>query len=140
MNKPPTWFYVLAVALTAWAMMGCYSYLYEVGMSSADLAGLPAAERAMRAAMPTWITGIFAIAVWSGLVGALCLLARMRFAITAFIVSLVAVVVQFGYTFVATPLLSAQGIGGAAFPIVIALVAVLEIWTARTAAARGWLR
>ena len=141
MTKPPTWYYAVVGVLTLWALIGCYAYLQQVTMSAADLAQLPQTQQDMMAALPTWITAAYAIAVWSALAGAICLLLRLKFAPTAYIVSLVAIIVQFGWIFAATPILSTMGFAEAAgFPIFIAIAGAVSVWFGRMAQARGWLR
>jgi hypothetical protein len=141
MNKPPTWYYVVAGVLTLWALIGCYSYLAQVTMSAADLAALPPAQRDMMAALPSWINAVYAIAVWSALAGAVCLLLRRKFARSAYLVSLVAIIVQFGWTLTALPIIQTMGFAEAAgFPIFIAVVGAISVWFAGKATTKGWLR
>lgn len=141
MNKPPSWFWIVAILAVLWECLGCLSYLREVMMSPADLAALPKAQRDLWLMMPSWLFGIYAIAVWVGLAGAVALLLRRRIARTLFAVSLIAIVVQFGWVFTQTPILKTMRFGEAAgFPIVIALIGVLLLWFAGTGIRRGWLR
>ncbi len=141
MTKPPKWYYGVVGVLTLWALIGCYTYLAQVMMSADDLAALPAAQRDMMAALPTWITAVYAIAVWSALAGAICLLLRMKFARSAYVVSLVAIIVQFGWTLVMLPIIETMGFAEAAgFPIFIAVVGAISVWFAGKAARHGWLR
>lgn len=141
MNKPPTWYWVVAVIAVLWACMGCASYLHEVMMSPADLAALPAAQQQVWKEMPNWLFGVFAIAVWVGLAGAVALLLRRRIARSLYIVSLLAVIVQFGWIFTQTSIFSAMSFGEAAgFPIVIAVAGVVLIWFSGYATRQGWLR
>lgn len=140
MNKPPTWYYVVAVIATVWAMLGCYAYLSQVTMGPAEMAALPQAQQDIWAMMPAWVKGAYAVAVWSGLVGGLSLLARSRFARPAYLLSLVAVVVQFGWTFLATPILSTVGTSAIALPLCVTVAAVLLVWFTNHAIARNWLR
>jgi hypothetical protein len=140
MTKPPTWFYVAAIILIVWECIGCLAYLSQVTMSAADMAQLPAAQREIWAMMPAWVTSAYALAVWVGLAGGVALLLRFRISRTLFIVSLIAVVVQFGWTFLATPLLSTIGGSAAIFPAFIIAVGVMAVWFAGKAAGNGWLR
>ncbi len=141
MTKPPRWYYIVSAVLTLWALIGCYTYLAQVTMSADDLARLPPAQRDMMAGLPEWVTAVYAIAVWSGLAGAICLLLRLKHAPTAYLVSLVAVVVQFGWILTALPIIRTMGfVEAAGFPIFIAIVGAVSLWFARTARARGWLR
>jgi hypothetical protein len=139
-GRVPGWYWAVAVLALLWEAAGCYSYLTKVSMDAAALAQLPAAERDIWTAMPAWVVGAFAVAVWVGLTGAVGLLLRRRWARPAFAVSLVAVIVQFGWTFLATPALSTIGTSAAAFPALILLAAAVLLWFAGLAARRGWLR
>jgi hypothetical protein len=109
-------------------------------MDSAALARLPAAQREIWAAMPGWAVGAYAVAVWAGLLGGLGLLLRRSWAGLAFAASLAGVIVQFGWVFLATPILETVGASAAAFPVFILVVAVALLWYSGFAAKRGWLR
>lgn len=138
--RVPGWYWAAAAFALLWEAMGCYAYLTQVSMDSADLARLPAQQREIWAAMPAWAVGAYAVAVWGGLIGALGLLLRRRWARLAFAVSLLAVIVQFGWTFLATPILTTMGASSAALPAFILAVAALLLWFAESASKRGWLR
>ena len=141
MTKPPTWYYAVAGVLTLWALIGCYAYLAQVTMSAADFAKMPQVQQDMMRGLPTWITAAYAIAVWAALAGAICLLLRMKFAPTAYVVSFVAIIAQFGWIFAATPIIRTMGFTEAAgFPIFIAIAGAVSVWFARMARGRGWLR
>lgn len=139
-GRVPAWYWGAAVVALLWEALGCFAYLNQVSMEAAELAQLPAAQRDIWTAMPGWAVAAYAVAVWGGLTGAVGLLLRRRWARPAFAVSLVAVVVQFGWTFLATPILTTIGTSAAAFPAFIMLVAALFLWFSGFAAKRGWLR
>jgi hypothetical protein len=136
----PGWYWAVAILALGWEALGCYAYLTQVTMDAGDLARLPAAQREIWMSMPAWVTAAYALAVWVGLGGALGLLLRRRWARTAFAVSLAAVAVQFGWTFLATPALSTIGAAAAALPAFIVLIGAALLWFANLAARRGWLR
>ena len=138
-TKVPGWYWAVAVLALLWAAAGCFAYVSQVSMDAADMAALPAAQREIWQMMPAWATAAYAVAVWSGLAGAIGLLLRRRWARPAYIVSLAAVLVQFGWTFVASPILSTVGPSSAAFPLFIVVAGIVLIWFAGTAARRGWL-
>lgn len=140
MTKPPSWFYVAAVILILWEIIGCLAYLSQVTMSAADMAQLPAAQREIWAMMPSWVTSAYALAVWLGLAAGIALLLRFKIARLLYIVSLIAVVVQFGWTFLATPLLTTIGGSAVIFPLFIIAVGVMAVWFSGKAAGNGWLR
>ena len=63
-----------------------------------------------------------------------------RSARVLFWVSLIAVIVQFGYVFAKTDLIAHEGAAKVVpFPIVIALIGVFAIWFSGFAARKGWI-
>jgi hypothetical protein len=139
-TQVPFWYWIVAVLALLWEAAGCYSYLTQVTMKAADIARLPAAQRDPWLSMPAWMWSIYAVAVWVGLTGALALLMRQRWARGLFIVSLVAVIVQFGWVFLATPALARLGASAAALPACIVVIGAALVWFAGVAVRRGWLR
>ena len=139
-DRVPGWYWAVALAALLWNGFGCFMYLSQVGMDPAEMAKLPAVQQEVWRAMPAWAVGAYAIAVWVGLLGAVGLLLRRRWASAAFAVSLAAVVVQFGWTFLGTPIIARMGPSAAAFPAFIFLVVALLLWFSKRAAMRGWLR
>ena len=141
-SKPgvPGWYWAVAVLALLWEGLGCFAYVMQVGMDPAQLAAMPPAQREIWESMPIWVTCAYALAVWIGLAGAVGLLVRRRWARAAFAVSLLAVLVQFGWTFLATPILTTIGTSAAAFPAFILLMAAILLWFSDHAAKKGWLR
>jgi hypothetical protein len=140
MTKPPSWFYVIAAILILWECIGCYAYISQVSMSVVDMARLPAAEQEIWKMTPSWVTSAYALAVWVGLSAGIALLLRFKIARPLYIVSLIAVVAQFGWTFAATPILASVGPTAAIFPLFIIAVGVMAVWFSGKAAMNGWLR
>jgi hypothetical protein len=140
MNKPPSWFYVAAVILILWECIGCYAYLSDVTMTAADMAQLPVAQQDIWKMTPSWVTAAYALAVWIGLAASIALLLRFKIARSLYAVSLIAVVAQFGWTFVATPILETIGPSAAIFPAFIIAVGAMAVWFSGKAIGNGWLR
>jgi hypothetical protein len=136
----PGWYWAVAILALLWEGGGCYAYLTQVTMKAADMGALPAAQRDLWLAMPAWVWSAYAVAVWVGLTGALALLMRQRWARAAFIVSLAAAIVQFGWTFLVKHALSALGAPAAILPAAIILIGAFLVWFAGAASRRGWLR
>lgn len=133
----PAWFWVVAVLALLFELLGCVMYYTQV---SADPATLPIDQRAMWNATPTWMVAAYGVAVWVGLAGAVLLLLRHRHAVPLLLVSLVAVIVQYGGILVVSELRDVVPPIAYAGPIVIAVIAY-GIWHfARHARKRGWLR
>ncbi len=137
----PRWLMPVAAGSILWGMMGCVACWAQVTMSAETLAAMDPADRALFVGMPGWYNPVYAVAVGSGLAGGIALLLRRKLAEPLFALSLAAVVVQFGYLFATSDIIARKGfIGAAAFPIVIALVALGELLVARTGRRQGWLR
>ena len=109
-------------------------------MDAAAIARMSAYDQAFRAHQPAWEVWAYAVAVWTGFIGAVALVARSRLAHPVFVVSLVAVVALFGWIFVATDLIAVKGpLVAMGFPIFIAVAAVGQIWFADHARKREWI-
>ncbi len=139
-GRVPGWYWAVALAALLWNGFGCFMCVSQVGMDAAEMAKLPAVQQEVWRAMPGWAVGAYAVAVWAGLAGAAGLLLRRSWARLAFAVSLIGVIVQFGWTFLGTPILERMGASAAAFPAFIFLVVALLLWFSGAAAKRGWLR
>ena len=139
-TRVPTWFWAVSALAVLWELMGVGSYLYHVTLSPEAIAALPEGQATLMRMTPSWVNGAFAVATWGGLAGAVGLLLRRRWARLLFVISLVAVVVQFGWVFLVAKAHALIGASAAIFPAFIILVAVALVWFAGTAIKRGWLR
>ncbi|TPG14604.1 hypothetical protein EAH84_03775 [Sphingomonas oligophenolica] len=135
----PTWFRIFAVVLLAWGAAGCFAWYQQFRLGADAMGPADAYQRALYAALPVWYNAVYAVAVGTGFLGALALLARSVFARPLFVVALIAVIVQFGWLFATTDILAHRGVGAAGFPIVIVVITGFEIWLARHAQRRGWI-
>ncbi|MBB6092751.1 lipopolysaccharide export LptBFGC system permease protein LptF [Povalibacter uvarum] len=139
-TKPPTWYWVVSVIALLWMLIGVMAWTADLMTDEAALSQMSEAQRQLYESRPQWVFAIYAIAIFSGLAGAIGLLMRKSWSSTAFAISLVAIIVQFGYTF--GPMKAVQVLGAAAavpFPLVIFLLGVLWLWLARHARKAGWI-
>ena len=136
----PSWFWIVSVLALLWELMGVGSYLYHVTLSPEAIAALPEGQAELMRITPAWVNGAFAVATFGGLLGAVGLLLRRQWARLLFIVSLVAVVVQFGWVFLVGKAHELIGPSSAVFPAFIVAVAAVLVWFAGTSIRRGWLR
>jgi hypothetical protein len=139
-TKLPTWFWVVAVAGLLWTVMGVASYFMDVMMSEETLAKMPEAQREIYEARPSWIVAVYAVAVFSALIGGVALVMRKSFAVPAFGVSLVAVIVQFGFVLFGMNVIATLGATAAIFPAVIVILGALLLWFSMQSKSKGWLR
>jgi len=133
-------FWIIAIVLLLWNLIGDAAYLMQVTADLDELARTdPMTADAFRA-MPDWIWSAYAIAVWVGTAGAIALLLRRKIAWVLFAISLAGVIVQFGWTFTATDIIAVKGAGTVVFPLIIAGIALAATLYARRKAADGTLR
>lgn len=139
-NHVPVWFWIVSGLALLWEAMGCYAYVTEVSMNAAQLDALSDGERQLMSSVPVWATAAFAIATWGGLAGAVGLLLRRNWARWLFIVSLIAVLVQFSWWFLVAG--AAEVIGPSAYtmPVAVIVIGAILVWFSTMAAKRGWLR
>lgn len=137
-SRPPTWFWIVALLGLLWELFGVAMYLMHVGVlpNSQEMSD---AERSLMESSPVWVTGLFAIGVFAGALGTLGLLLRKRWARPLLVLSLVAVVLQFGGWLLATDAIRVIGPSVFAMPAVIVAVAILLAWLATVGVRRGWL-
>lgn len=140
-SKPPAWFWIVTILLLLWECAGVWSWWEHWRHGPAAMRATPT-EYDIRyfAALPRWYVWLFALAVWSGLAGGLALLRRQAAARTLYVVSLIATVAMFAYTFTMTDLIAAKGGWVVYFPAVIVALGVVSIWFAGHATRRRWLR
>lgn len=136
--SPPGWFRVVAVLAILWNLVGVWSYLSKVGAAPAMMEMTPE-EVTLAASMPSWATAAFAVAVFGGLLGSLGLLLRKAWARVLLILSLLGMLVQFGWWLLISGAMEQMGASSAAMPAVVVLIGVLLLWLANMGVKRGWL-
>lgn len=136
-HSVPKSFWIGAIAVLLFMLVGVGGYLATV---LTPLDQMPADQQAKMAVMPAWQTAIYAIAVWSGLLGAIGLLLRRRWAERVLLVSLIGAIGTF-LPFAVLSQVRALATGGDALAaaIVIGLCAA-SYWFARYSKQKGWLR
>ncbi|MFP7723022.1 hypothetical protein [Lysobacter sp. A3-1-A15] len=136
----PASHWLIAVIALLWNLLGLAMFVLQVTLSPEALAALPDAQRRVHEATPAWMNMAFGIAVVAGVLGAVALLLRRRWAAMLFAVSLAALVVQILGAFLATPAWAAHGVAGLAMPVLLLVIAGVLWAYARKATTRGWLR
>ena len=138
--RPPWWYWAAAIIALLWTLLGVVAWTMDLMMDPAALAELPANQQALYVARPAWVFVLYAVAVFSGFIGAIGLLLRQRWVTTLFLLSLAAVVVQFGYILFGMDAIGLLGPGEALpFPLTIVLFGVFLLWFARYARRHAWI-
>lgn len=138
--RPPRWYWVVAIIALLWMLIGVLSWVMDLLTDEAAIAQMSAAQQELYRSRPSWIFIVYAIAILTGLLGAIGLLTRKQWAVTALGVSLAAVIVQFGYTFLVMDAIRLLGATAAvAFPLVIFAIGAALLWFALHSRRSGWL-
>jgi hypothetical protein len=139
MSKAPKWFSVVSVLALAWNLIGCAAFAMDMMTTPEDVAKFTPEQQELYAARGTWVVVAYAAAVVFGALGSLALVLRRRWAVQAFVLSLLGVVVMGYGLFV---VVDGLRLGGAATVITQGLVftiGVALLLLGRKAVARGWL-
>jgi hypothetical protein len=140
-HKTPTWYWVVSGIALLWMLFGVAAWVMDLMTDEAGLAQLSEAQRQLYAARPQWLLAVYGVATLSGLLGAIGLLVRKSWASALFVVSLAAIIVQFGYTFLGLHAIEVLGAAAAVpFPLVIFLIGVALCWFSVRSRKAGWFR
>jgi hypothetical protein len=135
------WFWIVAILLALWEVMGCYACVTQIKLGAAAMGPVDDWSLKYYAALPFWYNAVYVVATFGGLLGGVALLLRDKRAAPLFWATFAAIVLMFGYAFVATDLIAHKGLARVLpFPLFIALVGALSIWLGQFAAKKGWLR
>ncbi len=135
----PTSYWIVAVLALLWNLLGVAMFCMQAMLTPEQVAAMPPEQRQILQATPGWLQTAYAVAVFGGVLGAIGLLLKKRWATTFFLLSLVGLVVQCLGTFLVTPAWSVLGPTGLAMPILLLVIALFLLSYSRRAAARGWL-
>lgn len=130
-TRAPVHLWIIGVLALLWNCFGAYDYVMSHMRDTQYIANAmpgvdPNAALAWMDAFPLYAKIGWALGVWGGLLGAILLLIRSRYAVWAFGLSLVGIVLSIGYQIVAAPKLpgSANNAMNTAIPYVIAIIGV----------------
>ncbi|ATW04906.1 hypothetical protein [Sphingorhabdus sp. YGSMI21] len=99
-SKTPVWFWIIGTVALVWNALGLGAYFQQIMMSAEQFAALPQVQQDLLSTQPIWVSAAFAIAVFAGFAAAIALLMRKRIAVRLFLLSLLAVLVQFSSYFI----------------------------------------
>jgi len=136
-DRAPAWFWAMAGFGVLWNLYGIYQFFGTLTPAgrSAMAAGMTAAQAQIYFSLPAWMTAVFAIGVFGGLLGSLALATRRAAALPVFAVSLVGYIGLFAgdvYFGILDAMPSQLAI--LAFVVVVAMALLATAWAARSRA------
>lgn len=139
--KAPWHLWAAGIFGVLWNGFGCFDYfmtmtkgdeyMRDAGMTDAQIAHLHAA--------PAWVTAVWAIGVWGGVLGAILLLVRSKWAVEVFIASFAAFILSLVYVYLIAPVPDAGGMMVIMQAVVFA-GCVFFVWYSMRARKQGLLR
>jgi hypothetical protein len=140
-TKTPFWYWILAVFFLLWNIMGAISFYVHTFISEESFAGLSEAERELYGDYPFWITLVFAVAVFFGLLGSVGLILKRKWAKLAFIISICAIVPQMIHNVFFTNTIAVYGIKQAiTMPILLVGIGFILIIFSNYSIKKNWLK
>ena len=131
------WFLPAAVASMLFMGLGCVAYIMHV---LTDPATLDLEQRTAFEALPAWVLGAQAIAVWVGLAGTILLVMKRKLAEPLLMVSLVAVLIWLAGLLLASEVRENMSANDLLVAIVVTALTWTIFWFARHSRQRGWLK
>jgi hypothetical protein len=99
-SKTPMHLWIVGALAAIWNAFGCFDYLMTQTRNARYLANFTDPQRIYFDSFPVWMEAAWAFGVWGGMLGSLLLLARSRYAVAAFAVSLAGLAVSTLYQYV----------------------------------------
>jgi len=139
-NKPGIAFWIIGIIALLWNGMGVYNYLIQAYQTEAFTSSLNEAQLALMESMPSWNTALFAIAVFSGLIGTIFLLMKKKVSVSLFTLSfLTATVMQLYWLFGTDAVEVFSESMPYLMPVLVIVVCIFLVWYSKDQKAKGVL-
>jgi len=139
--KAPIHLWIVGIVSLLWNAGGAFDYVMSQTKNEGYMAQLSPEQMAFLDNLPTWFEAAWATGVWFSVIGSLLLLFRSRFAVQAFALSLLGLVISSVYTYglAEQRTFEAGGMAAMIFSIIIPVVLVLLLLYARAMTRKGVL-
>ncbi len=121
-------FQLVSIVLLIWNIIGIFSFIAHVSMRAERLAALPEEEQALYENFPLWVTIVFAIAVFTGVGGAIQLIRKDASSVQLFGISLIAVIIQMTYNLFFSQSVAYYGSMSVIIPVLVILFAIFAFF------------
>ena len=139
-NKPNIWFWIIAILALLWNLMGVSRYLMEAYNVESFRANFNEDQLTLIDGSPSWLTAVFAIAVFSGFLACVALLMKRKLAIILFGISLLFVLIQMIAVWITTDSIEIFGIvDGVVMPMLVIVISIFLYYYSKGAGQKGWL-
>jgi len=140
--KTPFHLWIVGILSLLWNAGGAFDYVMSKTKNEGYMAQLSPEQMAFLEGVPVWFSATWAIGVWFSVFGSILLLLRSRFAVQAFGLSLIGLIISSIYTYglAEQRTFEAGGMAAVIFSIIIPVVLVLLLIYARRMTRKGVLR
>lgn len=140
-STTPTSFWILVGVFLIWNLLGVLHYLTSVNATVESLVaqGMSIKQAEVFFNTPSYHYAVFALGVWSGLLGAFFLLLRKAWAAPVFLFSVIMVIISFVLDAIGGNL-SALGLGYSGIITFTLIFALFEAWYSKRMKAQGILQ
>jgi hypothetical protein len=144
--RTPAHLWIVGILSLLWSCFGAYDYtmshMRDVKYIASSMPGVdPNVALAWMDAFPMYAKIGWGLGVWGGLLGAILLLMRSRYAVWAFAVSMIGIVLSIGYQIAAAPPLPGGDAGAAkVIPYVVIAIGLFLLWYSWSMEKKGVLR
>ena len=137
-DKPGIGFWIIGIIALLWNVMGVYNYVIQAYQTEAYTSILNEAQLALMKSMPSWNTALFAIAVFSGLIGTFILLMRKKLAVSLFLISFVTATINQLYWLFGTDAIEVFSDSMPyLMPIIVIVFCAFLVWYSKGQKAKG---
>ncbi|WP_299059733.1 hypothetical protein [uncultured Polaribacter sp.] len=134
-NKPSKAFWAIGILALLWNLMGVSAYLFQTLATDEMIASMPPEQQAeMMVEHPAWLTAVFALAVFGGVLGCIFFLVKKKLSYYLFLLSGICATIQQVY------ILMDIDLSMYVMPILVILVCLFLIWYSKKCIADGILK
>ncbi len=137
-NTAPKWVMIAGIVLVLWNAMGTIMFCMDMMKTPADIAALPQDQQLLWSQMPAWAWGAYGLGTIGGLLAAIGIVMKKRWAASLALLSVIGVIVNFIPAFFMSEGVDVWQPKFYVFPLVILALALFQLWLARKGNASGW--
>lgn len=138
MNTAPKWVLIVGVVLILWNLGGASMFVLDMLRSPEDIAALPQDQQLLWSQLPAWSWAAYGVGTIGGLLAAIGIVVKKKWAAHLAWVSVLAVIVNFVPVFFMSEGVDVWQPRFYVFPLVIFAIALCQLWLARKANEQGW--